>query len=136
VLNYTLPESPETYIHRTGRTGRAGKRGVAISLISPREIGTYYILRRVYKMVLAERELPTAEEFALLKRRRNIDQTLAQIGAIEIDEDNFWLADKILGLDDARDYVARLLSNVEEVEEVQQDASVVDEKVWRARPAG
>ena len=27
VFNYTFPESPEIYIHRTGRTGRAGKQG-------------------------------------------------------------------------------------------------------------
>ena len=27
VINYTFPESPEVYIHRTGRTGRAGKHG-------------------------------------------------------------------------------------------------------------
>lgn len=31
VVNYTLPEEPEDYIHRIGRTGRAGKEGVSIS---------------------------------------------------------------------------------------------------------
>ena len=31
VVNYNLPEVPETYIHRIGRTGRAGRDGVAIS---------------------------------------------------------------------------------------------------------
>ncbi len=31
VINYELPNVPETYIHRIGRTGRAGKNGVAIS---------------------------------------------------------------------------------------------------------
>ncbi len=31
VVNYTLPEEPEDYIHRIGRTGRAGKAGVSIS---------------------------------------------------------------------------------------------------------
>lgn len=61
VLNFSLPESPETYVHRTGRTGRAGKKGVALSLISPREIGTFYFLRRIYKMELIERQLPTVE---------------------------------------------------------------------------
>lgn len=32
VLNYNLPEVPETYVHRIGRTGRAGRGGTAISL--------------------------------------------------------------------------------------------------------
>ena len=31
VINYDLPNEPETYIHRIGRTGRAGHRGIAIS---------------------------------------------------------------------------------------------------------
>lgn len=31
VVNYELPNVPETYVHRIGRTGRAGKGGIAIS---------------------------------------------------------------------------------------------------------
>ena len=32
VVNYELPNVPETYVHRIGRTGRAGKTGTAVSL--------------------------------------------------------------------------------------------------------
>ena len=32
VVNFELPNIPETYVHRIGRTGRAGKRGTAVSL--------------------------------------------------------------------------------------------------------
>lgn len=35
VINYDLPDSVESYVHRIGRTGRAGKEGTAISLIHP-----------------------------------------------------------------------------------------------------
>jgi ATP-dependent RNA helicase DeaD len=35
VINYDLPDSVESYVHRIGRTGRAGKEGIAISLIQP-----------------------------------------------------------------------------------------------------
>jgi ATP-dependent RNA helicase RhlB len=31
VVNYTLPETPDDYVHRIGRTGRAGATGVSIS---------------------------------------------------------------------------------------------------------
>ena len=31
VINFDLPNEPETYVHRIGRTGRAGATGVAIS---------------------------------------------------------------------------------------------------------
>ncbi len=37
VVNYDLPETGETYIHRMGRTGRAGLDGKAISLCDPKE---------------------------------------------------------------------------------------------------
>jgi ATP-dependent RNA helicase DeaD len=37
VVNYDLPTSPESYVHRIGRTGRAGQEGVAISFVDPRE---------------------------------------------------------------------------------------------------
>jgi len=37
VINYDLPDSVETYVHRIGRTGRAGNEGTAISLVQPFE---------------------------------------------------------------------------------------------------
>ena len=37
VVNYDLPQKPETYVHRIGRTGRAGKKGLAISFATPKE---------------------------------------------------------------------------------------------------
>ncbi|OED28963.1 DEAD/DEAH box helicase [Acholeplasma laidlawii] len=37
VINFELPEVPETYIHRIGRTGRAGLSGMALSLVDPSE---------------------------------------------------------------------------------------------------
>lgn len=37
VINYELPDSPESYVHRVGRTGRAAVAGRAITLVSPAE---------------------------------------------------------------------------------------------------
>ena len=34
VVNYTLPDMPDDYVHRIGRTGRAGHTGVSISFVS------------------------------------------------------------------------------------------------------
>jgi len=44
VVNYDLPDSSETYIHRVGRTGRAGKRGTAISFCSTEEKHLYDLI--------------------------------------------------------------------------------------------
>jgi ATP-dependent RNA helicase RhlE len=37
VINYEVPDSPDTYIHRVGRTGRSGAVGQAITLVAPEE---------------------------------------------------------------------------------------------------
>lgn len=34
VVNYTLPDNPDDYVHRIGRTGRAGNQGLSISFVS------------------------------------------------------------------------------------------------------
>ncbi|WP_183730734.1 ATP-dependent RNA helicase RhlB [Desulfurispira natronophila] len=41
VINYTLPENPEDYVHRIGRTGRAGASGISVSFAC--EDGSFYI---------------------------------------------------------------------------------------------
>lgn len=38
VVNFDLPKHAEEYVHRIGRTGRAGAKGVAISLVGPKDI--------------------------------------------------------------------------------------------------
>lgn len=37
VINYDVPNVPETYVHRIGRSGRAGEEGIAISISGPEE---------------------------------------------------------------------------------------------------
>ena len=38
VINYDIPNEPETYVHRIGRCGRAGESGISISMCEPEEI--------------------------------------------------------------------------------------------------
>lgn len=37
VINFDIPNEPETYVHRIGRCGRAGEHGIAISICEPEE---------------------------------------------------------------------------------------------------
>ena len=48
VINYDIPNVPETYVHRIGRSGRAGKEGIAISICEPEE--NVYI-REIEKLI-------------------------------------------------------------------------------------
>jgi len=63
VINYSVPESPEIYVHRTGRTGRAGKKGTALSLVGPRELGNFRYVRLQFGIKPEERLLPKDEIF-------------------------------------------------------------------------
>lgn len=48
VVNYTLPEDAEDYVHRIGRTGRAGKKGVSISFASEDDS---FVLPEIEKLI-------------------------------------------------------------------------------------
>ena len=39
VISYELPSDPGVHVHRIGRTGRAGQKGLALNLVSSREVG-------------------------------------------------------------------------------------------------
>ena len=57
VINYDLPNEPETYVHRIGRTGRAGLSGVAISFCDISEQG---YLKEIQKLI--GETIPVVEE--------------------------------------------------------------------------
>ena len=63
VVNYDLPEVPETYVHRIGRTGRAGLGGTAISFCSEEEKP---LLMAIQKLI--SKSVPVVEHsFPLVK---------------------------------------------------------------------
>lgn len=64
VINYDIPQDPESYVHRIGRTGRAGKRGLAITLVTPREFKLFRTIEKETKAKLLPREVPTLADVA------------------------------------------------------------------------
>jgi ATP-dependent RNA helicase RhlE len=56
VVNFDVPQDPDSYVHRVGRTARAGQTGEAITFMSPGEIGD---LRAIERHI--GRELPKIE---------------------------------------------------------------------------
>jgi ATP-dependent RNA helicase RhlE len=57
VINYEIPNIPETYIHRIGRTGRAGVDGVALSFCDTEE---KEYLKDIYKLI--SKKIPVVED--------------------------------------------------------------------------
>ena len=54
VINYDLPKEKETYIHRIGRSGRYGRKGVAINLITERDIEELKFIESFYDTKIDE----------------------------------------------------------------------------------
>ncbi len=67
VVNYSLPQSSELYVHRTGRTGRAGKKGIAITFVVPSEKGKFRFMEKRIPSRLQRREVPSIDEVKAMK---------------------------------------------------------------------
>lgn len=64
VINYDLPDVPETYVHRIGRTGRAGKEGVAITFCDEEERA---MLISIEKVIGKSIPVLSEEEYKIVK---------------------------------------------------------------------
>jgi len=63
VINYDIPNIPETYVHRIGRTGRAGNSGIAWSFV---DIEEHKYLYDIQKLIKIEIEIDKNHEFQAL----------------------------------------------------------------------
>jgi len=64
VINYSLPEDHENYVHRIGRTGRAGLEGIAITLVNRNEVGHMSRLARKLNATINPINVPRTEDIA------------------------------------------------------------------------
>lgn len=62
VINYTLPDDTEVYLHRSGRTARAGKMGVSVIILNSREQGRIRELERFCKIKCEKKLIPSGEQ--------------------------------------------------------------------------
>lgn len=74
VINYSLPQDSESYVHRIGRTGRAGNQGTAITFISSSEMRQFGFLKRDIKVDIQKKDLPTPQDIVAMKRQRIKDE--------------------------------------------------------------
>lgn len=54
VINFDIPRSKETYIHRIGRSGRYGRKGVAINFVTERDMENLENIRTFYNTKIEE----------------------------------------------------------------------------------
>ena len=69
VINYEIPNIPETYVHRIGRTGRAGASGIALTFCDS-EVKEY--LRDIHKLI--GKNIPLVENHPYMMRNTSIEK--------------------------------------------------------------
>lgn len=95
VVNYSMPDQHETYVHRTGRTGRAGREGIAMSLIGPQDVPPMMDIKKKVNVEFVEHPLPTDDE-VLEARAGHLREMLAELSGGEPTSKELALAAKVL----------------------------------------
>ncbi|MDX9883736.1 MAG: DEAD/DEAH box helicase [Prolixibacteraceae bacterium] len=84
-INYSLPDDPEVYIHRSGRTGRAGKSGISVSILHLKETGKIRQIERLANKKFERRMVPGGDEicekqlFYMIDKVVNVETDESQI---------------------------------------------------------
>ncbi|RYD03703.1 hypothetical protein N752_18315 [Desulforamulus aquiferis] len=79
VYNFDIPQDPESYVHRIGRTGRAGNTGMAVTLVTPRELGHLRSIEAITKRKIDRHPVPTIKEAIEGQQRITVDKLLRVI---------------------------------------------------------
>ena len=108
VINYSLPQDPESYIHRVGRTGRAGKEGTAITFITPDEYRRFLYFQKFMKSNIRKEMLPGAQDIIEMKKAK-IREDLQSIIVNKTYVDYLEMAENILNTNSPEVSLAALL---------------------------
>ncbi|GHT15115.1 RNA helicase [Bacteroidia bacterium] len=108
VINYSLPQDFDAYVHRIGRTGRAGKEGTAITFISPKEYRQLMQMQRVIKTTIRKEQLPNVHDVIAVKQARIKDE-LAAIKELGTYSEYLPLAKELIAEHGAEEVLASLI---------------------------
>ena len=126
VINYSIPQEAESYVHRIGRTGRAGHKGIAITFVTPREARTLSQIKRVTKTDIKRETIPNVEEILNAKKEAliaYIDEIIKEEDYTSYEE----LADKLIEGRDPKQVLSSLLRHFYEDEFLPENYSEIED---------
>lgn len=137
VINFDIPQDPESYVHRIGRTGRAGNTGVAMTFITPREFRQLKLIERTAKTKIMRRQLPTAAN-VIERQREQIISKMQTVLELNNYHDYMPIAETLLDDYSAEEVAAAALKLMQEgikaLEAPQEDTVAAELKNTGARP--
>lgn len=108
VINYSLPQDAESYIHRIGRTGRAGKKGTAITFITPADLRRFESFMRAANADVRLEKVPSAKD-VINTREKNFKREIGLMIRAGTYRDFLQTADELLERQEPEVVVASLL---------------------------
>lgn len=109
VINYSIPQEAESYVHRIGRTGRAGKEGTAITFVTQRDRKRLQQIEKIVKTKIKKENIPEIKDVIMAKKFRLLED-VSKILNEEKDNKNLEkLTTELLGNNEAKDVVYALL---------------------------
>lgn len=81
VINFSMPNNEDIYVHRIGRTGRAGKSGKAITFVTPGERKRFTGLCKKLNLNILKKTLPAPNEIVAAAKGRFAKRILAAVEA-------------------------------------------------------
>ena len=82
VINYSLPDDPEVYTHRSGRTGRAGKNGISIAISNSREGRKLKSIENKSQINFIRKDVPSGKEIC----SKQLFKLIEKIEKVKVDE--------------------------------------------------
>jgi len=110
VINFSLPNDPESYVHRIGRTGRAGREGTAITFITPSEYRRLMFIQRIAQTDIKKSTVPKVKEIIKAKKKKIYSDLLGLMEEGKIDDKYFEWAKKLQEDHDPTEILAALLN--------------------------
>ena len=110
VINYALPQDPESYVHRIGRTGRAGKEGTAITFVTPDEYRRLMFIKKIAKTDIRREKLPGASE-VIQSKKLKIKEEISEITQAGAYTEYASIAQELLEENDPSVVVASILKH-------------------------
>lgn len=130
VVNYSLPQEAEAYVHRIGRTGRAGKKGIAITFVMPKEMSRLSLIKRVAKTDIKKQSIPEVKD--IIESKKDFLHACLNEVISENDYANYTdLAKKIIGDNDPLVAVAALLRHQYQDEFIEDSYAKIERSASR-----
>lgn len=110
VINYSLPQNPEAYIHRIGRTGRAGNQGTAVTFVTPEEFSKLGFIKRIVKASIKKSEVPQVDQIVAARKARLTEEIKALLLNNHCEQYYQW-AEELLNEADKKEIIAAILQH-------------------------